>query len=103
LKDSHLEKWADWPVAFNRGPWFGDMLTPERKALEFQTDAWTAGTKGKQRGIALMAPKNDEELEAMKDKLAGAWIVNAAPPARGGRAGGGNSMSQAEGQRGGGA
>src|SRR6478735_6298492 len=25
LKDAHLEKWADWPVVFNRGPWFGDM------------------------------------------------------------------------------
>ncbi len=101
LKDAHLEKWADWPVGFNRGPWFAEMLTPQRTSLEIETDAWTAGTKGQQRGPAVMAPTNDEELEAIKDTLAGAWILSTpAPAGRGGR--GRNSISEAEGQRGGG-
>jgi hypothetical protein len=107
LKNAQVNKWAEWPVGFNRGPWFGDMITPEKKGLEFETDAWTAGTKGKQRGPAILAPKNDDELERMKDKLAGAWILSPpAAPRGGGRAGrggrGGGAANRAEGQTGGG-
>ena len=91
LANSHLEKWAEWPVGFNRGPWSGRMVTPEPWALEFATDAWTAGTKGKQRGPAIIAPTNDEELAANKDKLKGAWLLTGSA---GGRQGGGGGCGR---------
>lgn len=91
LANSHLEKWAEWPVGFNRGPWSGRMVTPEPWALEFATDAWTAGTKGKQRGPAIIAPTNDEELAANKDKLKGAWLLTGSA---GGRQGGGGGRGR---------
>jgi hypothetical protein len=101
LENAHLDKFAEWPVGFNRGPWFGRMITPEELDLEFATDAWTAGTKGKQRGPAILAPTNDAELEAVKEKLPGSWVLSASAGGRGGRRGRGQA-ERPEGQRGGG-
>jgi hypothetical protein len=101
LANAQLEKWSEWPVGFNRGPWWGRMVAPEKMELEIATDAWTSGTKGKQRGPAILAPRNDEELAAMKDKLAGAWVLSTADAGRGGRGGRGQA-NRPEGQRGGG-
>jgi hypothetical protein len=84
LSNSHLDKWADWPVGFNRGPRFGQMTAPEVLALEFATDSWTAGTKGKQRGPVILAPKNDEELTAIKGMLGGKWVLAGLAPGGGG-------------------
>jgi hypothetical protein len=75
LSNSHLDKWAEWPVGFNRGPRFGKMVAPEEVTLEFATDSWTAGTKGKQRGLVILAPKNEQELTATKDMLGGKWVL----------------------------
>src|SRR6185312_11635728 len=77
LGNARLEQWGEFPVGFNRGPWFGRVITPEAKTIEFGTNAWTAGTEGVVRGKAILAPKNDEQLEAVRDKLAGAWILTA--------------------------
>src|SRR6476469_9582338 len=76
LENARLEEWGEFPVGFNRGPWFGKVISPEARVLEFGTNAWTAGTTGVVRGIAVLAPKNDEQLEAVKDKLAGAWVLS---------------------------
>jgi hypothetical protein len=83
LTNARLEKWGEFPVGFNRGPSSGHMRAPEDKELHFATNAWSAGTHGPTRGPALLAPTNDKELEALKGKLAGAWIVvpSAAAPA----------------------
>lgn len=48
--DAQLEEVGELPVGFNRGPWFGKMLTPTAKSLRFGTPSFTAGTKGIQRG-----------------------------------------------------
>ncbi len=63
------------PVGFNRGPWFGRMLSENGMILHFATPSYTAGTKGVQRGHVLMEPKTREEFDRMKGKLKGAWVL----------------------------
>ena len=74
IENARLEPWGEFPVGFNRGPWFGRVIQPEPKSLEFMTMAWSAGTKGAVRGKAVLAPKNKKELDEAKEKgtLAGA-------------------------------
>jgi len=77
ISNARLESWGEFPVGFNRGPWFGRVVQPEAKALEFATMAWTAGTKGAVRGKAVLAPKDKKELEEAQAKatIAGAWVL----------------------------
>jgi cyclophilin family peptidyl-prolyl cis-trans isomerase len=73
--DAVREEVGEVPVGFNRGPWFGKMIKPVEKALYFGTPTMTAGTKGVQRGPVVIAPAKEEDVEAMKDKLKGAWAL----------------------------
>ncbi len=77
IENARLDKWGEFPVGFNRGPWFGRVIEPESKALEFVTMSWSAGTKGAVRGKAVLAPKDQKELDEAKAKgtLAGAWVL----------------------------
>ena len=63
------------PVGFNRGPWFGRMLSDNGMILHFATPSYTSGTKGVQRGHVLPEPKSKEEFERMKGALKGAWVL----------------------------
>jgi hypothetical protein len=63
------------PVGFNRGPWFGRMLSDNGMVLHFATPSYTSGTKGVQRGHVLLEPKSKEEFERMKGALNGAWVL----------------------------
>jgi len=63
------------PVGFNRGPWFGRMLSEDGMILHFATPSYTAGTKGVQRGHVMPEPKTQAEFERMKGKLKGAWVL----------------------------
>jgi hypothetical protein len=63
------------PVGFNRGPWFGRMLSDNGMILHFATPSYTSGTKGVQRGHVLLEPKSKEEFERMKGALKGAWVL----------------------------
>jgi hypothetical protein len=47
---SELDEVGEVPVGFNRGPWFGKMVSPAEKSLYFGTPSFTAGTRGVQRG-----------------------------------------------------
>jgi len=112
LAESRLEKWGEYQVGFNRGPWFGRMVKPVEQPLQFGTGAWTAGTRGVQRGPALLGPKNEAELEAMRPRLAGAWVLiprgaggrgggrPAGGPGRGAGGGGGGAAGGGQGERG---
>ena len=62
-------------VGFNRGPWFGRMLSDEGMHLHFATPSYTSGTKGVQRGHVLLEPKTQAEFERMKGRLKGAWVL----------------------------
>jgi len=64
-----------FPVGFNRGPWFGRMLSEDGYVLHFATPSYTAGTKGVQRGHVVLEPKTKEEFNRMKGKLKGAWVL----------------------------
>ncbi len=81
LENARLEEWGTFPVGFNRGPWFGKVIEPEAKALEFMTNSWSAGTKGVVRGKAVKAPFDQKELDEAKAKgtLAGAWVLLGLP------------------------
>ena len=63
------------PVGFNRGPWFGRMLSENGMVLHFATPSYTSGTKGVQRGHVLPEPKSKEEFDRMKGALKGAWVL----------------------------
>jgi hypothetical protein len=63
------------PVGFNRGPWFGRMLSDNGMILHFATPSYTAGTRGVQRGHVLIEPKTLAEFEKMKGALKGAWVL----------------------------
>jgi hypothetical protein len=76
-----LEKWGDFPVGFDRGPWSGGMVAPVELEFEFHTMAWTPGTDGAWRGPALAYPASEQELDALSDRLVGSWLVR--PPSAG--------------------
>ncbi len=63
------------PVGFNRGPWFGRMLSEEGMVLHFATPSYTSGTRGVQRGHVVMEPKTRAQFERMKGSLNGAWVL----------------------------
>jgi len=70
-----MDEVGELPVGFNRGPWFGRMLSDEGMHLHFATPSYTAGTKGVQRGHVLIEPKNQSEFNRMKGALKGAWVL----------------------------
>lgn len=70
-----LDEVGELPVGFNRGPWFGRMLSDEGMTLHFATPSYTAGTKGVQRGHVLMEPRTQADFDRMKGQLKGAWVL----------------------------
>jgi carboxypeptidase Q len=77
--DAHLEKWAEWRLCWNRGAWIGRIVSEPKVDMYVATEAWTAGTRGLQRGRLVRAPKDEAEFEARKDQLAGAWLYRTGP------------------------
>lgn len=73
--DVELEEAGSVPVGFNRGPWFGRMLSDNGMILHFATPSYTSGTKGLQRGHVVMEPKTQEEFDRIKTRLNGAWVL----------------------------
>lgn len=63
------------PVGFNRGPWFGRMLSHNGMHLHFATPSYTSGTKGVQKGHVLLEPKTQAQFNRMKGRLNGAWVL----------------------------
>lgn len=70
-----LDEAGELPIGFNRGPWFGRMLSDKGMNLHFATPSYTAGTKGIQRGEVLIEPKTQAEFDRMKGRLKGAWVL----------------------------
>ncbi len=77
IDNARIEPWGEFPVGFDRGPWFGRVIAPEPRSLEFMTMAWSAGTKGAVRAKAVLAPTDKKELDEAKAKgtIAGAWVL----------------------------
>lgn len=70
-----LDEAGTVPVGFNRGPWFGRLLSDNGMILHFATPSYTSGTRGVQRGHVLIEPKSREEFNRMKGVLKGAWVL----------------------------
>lgn len=70
-----MDEVGEMPVGFNRGPWFGRMLSDEGMTLHFATPSYTSGTKGVQRGHVLIEPTTQAEFDRMKGALKGAWVL----------------------------
>ncbi len=97
LSNAHLHEWGTVSMRFDRGPSTAAVyrrverddgtVTHEkiRDLAGFTTLAWTPGTDGPARGHAVRMPATEEEFEAAKVSLAGAWVV--VPPEQAGRRG----------------
>lgn len=70
-----LDETGELPVGFNRGPWFGRMLSEDGMTLHFVTPSYTAGTRGVQRGPVLLEPRTQMEFDNIKGAIKGAWIL----------------------------
>lgn len=70
-----LDEAGELPVGFNRGPWFGRMLSDNGMVLHFVTPSYTAGTQGIQRGEVVLEPKTQREFDNMKGALKGKWVL----------------------------
>ncbi|MFN0008436.1 MAG: M20/M25/M40 family metallo-hydrolase [Planctomycetota bacterium] len=77
--NARLETWGEFPMRFERGYSTGGMVEPIEIDYTFITPAWSPGTGGRKRGPAILEPTTEEGLEAVRSRLAGAWIVNAEP------------------------
>ncbi len=59
-------------VGFDRGPWSGRLLSEDGFVLHFGTPAYTAGTRGPQKGKVYLEPKSQREFDRIKSALKGA-------------------------------
>ena len=73
--EAHLEEAGELPVGFNRGPWFGRMLSDNGMTLHFVTPSYTSGTKGVQKGHVVKEHRTEDELKRIKTTLKGAWVL----------------------------
>ena len=62
-------------VGFDRGHWSGRYMAEDGFSLHFGTPAYTAGTRGPQKGRAILEPKNQQEFDRVKGALKGAWVM----------------------------
>ena len=80
-ENARLEKWGEFPVGFNRGPWSGTVVAPKSlqakmpTGLEFVTRAWSAGTKGRQTGEVIQKPTDLDAAKANAEAYKGKWIL----------------------------
>ncbi len=88
--DAHLFKWDEINIRFDRGPSTGKLYTKRTtkkddgtsedkwnsvRDLQFTTLCWTRGTDGPKRGPVVRMPANEDEYQAMKGQLNGAWVL----------------------------
>lgn len=73
--DVELQEAGSVPMGFNRGPWFGRMLSDNGMILHFATPSYTSGTKGLQRGHVVREPLTQEEFNRTKGRMKGAWVL----------------------------
>jgi hypothetical protein len=72
---AELEEAGQVPLGFNRGPWSARMVAPLEQPLRIATPAYTAGTKGVQRGQAVLGPATLDEARAHARQFEGKWVL----------------------------
>ena len=78
-----LQEAVEIGVGFDRGPWSGRMLSEDGMMLHFGTPAYTAGTRGPQKGRVLLEPKTQRDFDRVKGALKGAWVLLETGPTSG--------------------
>ncbi len=83
LANVENRQWGSATVRFDRGPSTGavvrisdDGSSRVEREIEFTTLSFAAGTDGPVRGHVVLMPTTLEELEAVQDRLDGAWILH---------------------------
>lgn len=84
---AELEEAGQMSVGFNRGPWSGKMVAPGEQSLRMATPAYSAGTRGAQRGLATLGPATLEEAQARAAQFKGKWVLTGGENSGGGRDG----------------
>jgi hypothetical protein len=74
---THMERWGEWPVGFDRHFMRGGMVSPARTDYVFTTPSWTPGTAGPSRGRAVLEPLTPAEADALAADPA-VWLVRRA-------------------------
>lgn len=82
-----LEEAGRVPLGFNRGPWSARMVAPLDQPLRIATPAYTAGTKGVQRGLVALGPVTLEEAQARSSQFRDKWVLVGGMSAGSGRDG----------------
>lgn len=72
---AELQEAGELPVGFNRGAWFGKMVSPKEMTLDFGTPSFTAGTKGRQKGHVIISPSTTGEFWKIRDSIKNAWVL----------------------------
>ncbi len=73
----HLQKWGEFPVGFDRGPYKGVVIRGSKKvALKFSSNAWTPGTKGPEEGSVYLLKKGTQakDIPALVKDIQGHWV-----------------------------
>ena len=78
-----LQEAVEIGVGFDRGPWSGRMLSEDGMTLHFGTPAYTAGTRGPQKGRVLLEPRTQRDFDRVKGALKGAWVLVESGPTSG--------------------
>ncbi|MCA8980020.1 MAG: M20/M25/M40 family metallo-hydrolase [Planctomycetes bacterium] len=73
--EPRFEAWGTFPAGFERGPWWGRVVYPDARPLEFITHSWTRGTDGPRRGMAVLEPEGELLPETLAELVAGKWVV----------------------------
>jgi Peptidase family M28 len=90
LDNPEIEQWGTIPVRFDREPSTAQVVTSRvvtdengketveytsTRDMAFTTLAWAPGTDGPVAGRVVRMPADEAEYNAVKDQLAGAWIL----------------------------
>lgn len=84
---AELEEAGQVAVGFNRGPWMARMVAPREETLRMATPAFTAGTRGRQRGLAVVGPATLEQARARAAEFRDKWVLIGGRSSGGGRDG----------------
>jgi carboxypeptidase Q len=84
---AELEEAGQVAVGFNRGPWMARMVAPREETLRMATPAFTAGTRGRQRGLAVAGPATLDQALARATEFREKWVLIGGRSSGGGRDG----------------
>lgn len=84
---AELEEAGQVAVGFNRGPWMARMVAPREETLRMATPAFTAGTRGRQRGLAVVGPATLDQALARAAEFRDKWVLIGGRSSGGGRDG----------------